>query len=180
MLAVFSIALVAACAPTNSAHRAAESPAATAPVEAHRELLSRLIGHWVLTGVIAGQNVVHDVEGAWALQSNYVRLDEVSRETSAAGRPQYEAAIYVGWLDSAHHYVCLWLDNTEVASGDVTCIAADTPGVLPFEFRDAHGALQIATTFTYHRADNTWTWQIDNVDAQGRHTQFATLTMRRR
>jgi len=176
ILLAMGLALAAGCAHGDARPRTV--PAA-APTEAHQQLLNHLAGHWVLTGAIAGHDVVHDMDGAWVLQGNYVRLDEVSREQDASGKPQYEATIYVGWLEAAHRYVCLWLDNTEVASGDVTCTAADTPDTLPFEFRDAHGALQIATTFTYHPADDRWSVQIDNVD-QGRRTSFAILEMRRR
>ncbi|MBS0384132.1 MAG: hypothetical protein JSS00_02135 [Proteobacteria bacterium] len=141
--------------------------------------MSKLVGHWVLSGTIAHQSVVHDVDAQWVLQGNYVRLDEISREASANGRRQYEATIYIGWLESGHHYVCLWLDNTEVASGEVTCVAASAQDAMAFEFRDAHGVLQIATTLTYRRANDTWEWRIDNV-SDGRATPFAALSMHRR
>lgn len=178
MLMALAIVIAPACAQTTSATQA-NAPAVSAPARAHaQEMLGRLVGRWVLTGTIAGQSVVHDVEGAWTLQHNYVRLDEISRERGANGQPSYEATIFVGWLESADHYVCVWLDNTEVASGDVTCTAANTPDAIPFQFRDTHGALMIATTFTYHRADDSWDWRIDNVQGDRAET-FATLTMRR-
>jgi hypothetical protein len=84
------------------------------------ELLDKLVGPWVLTGNIAGKSVVHDVEADWVLQHKYVRISEISRERGDDGQPQYEATIFVGWLESTQHFACLWLDNTEVASGDVT------------------------------------------------------------
>jgi hypothetical protein len=151
-------------------------PSATVAQAPAQELLSHLVGHWTLTGTIAGQQTTHDVDVAWTLQNRYVRLDEIARERGANGLPQYEATIFVGWLDD--HYVCIWLDNTGVASGRITCDAAPTTDALPFEFRE-HGALQIATTFRYNRAKDTWTWTIDNID-NGRTTRFADLIMRRR
>jgi hypothetical protein len=172
LLVVVAFAL-AACATTPAA-KARE----TADAPAH-ELMGKLVGHWLLTGVIAGENVEHDVDAEWTLQGKYVRISEVAHETDDTGRPRYEATIFVGWLESAHHYVCVWLDNTEVASGEVTCTARQMADALPFEFRDAHGALMIATTFTYHRADDAWDWRIDNVE-NGRTSTFATLTLRRR
>jgi hypothetical protein len=143
------------------------------------ELMGRLVGDWVLEGTIAGQNVVHDVNADWALQGNYIRISEVARETGDNGLPAYEAIIYVGWLASADHFVCLWLDNTEVASGRVTCRAAPAPDAFAFEFRNENGALMIATTFTYHRDTDSWSWQIDNVEG-GARTRFADLTLHRR
>ena len=73
----------------------------------------------------------------------------------------------------------VWLDNTGVASGKITCVAPQTTDALPFEFRDERGALQIATTFRYNRADDSWIWTIDNVE-NGHPSRFADLTMRRR
>ena len=180
ILLALALVVVPACAHTTNAIQPS-APAVSAPASASphaHEMLSNLVGRWVLTGTIAGQSVVHDVEGTWTLQNTYVRLDEVSREREADGRPSYEATIFVGWLEGPRHYTCIWLDNTEVASGEVTCTAADAPDAIPFQFRDAQGALMIATTFTYHPADDSWDWRID--DVQGDHTEtFATLTMRR-
>ena len=172
--ALAAIALILSAQPDARAAPQANAPVAEQPSQ---ELLGRLVGHWVLTGTIAGQSVTHEVDAGWTLQRHYLRLDEVSRERDAHGLAQYEATIFIGWLDD--HYVCLWLDNTGVASGDITCRAMAAPDALPFEFRDAHGALQIATTFRYNRADDTWTWRIDNIQ-DGRTERFADLTMRRR
>lgn len=143
------------------------------------ELMDKLVGRWVLTGDIAGENVVHDVDAAWVLQGRYVRISEVAREHDEQGRPRYEATIFVGWQENAHHYVCIWLDNTGVATGDVTCTASVAPDSLPLQFRDAHGALMIATTFSYNRADDTWRWRIDNIE-NGRVVHFANLVLQRR
>ncbi len=143
------------------------------------ELMDKLVGHWVLTGVIAGRETVHDVEAAWVLQRKYVRVTETSRERRGDGRPMYEATIYVGWLEAAHHYVCVWLDNTEVASGDVTCQAAETPNAMPFEFRDAHGAITFTNSFVYERANDTWEWRMANIH-DGASDPFGHVTLRRR
>jgi hypothetical protein len=119
---------------------------------------------------------VHDVEAAWVLQGNYVRITEVSRERDDNGRPAYEAIVFVGWLDD--HYVCTWLDNTEVASGEVACAAAPTADAIPFEFRDAQGALIFTNTFAYNRAEDTWEWRLDNI-RDGAADPFARVTLRR-
>lgn len=140
------------------------------------ELLGKLTGRWVLTGTIAGQPTTHDVEADWALQRSYVRIYEASRERNAAGAPEYEAIIYVGWLRD--HYVCLWLDNTEVASGDITCVAAPQGDVIPFEFRDRAGTLSFVNRFVYRRADDSWEWQMDNI-RDGQPVPFGRVTLRR-
>lgn len=171
--ALAAICLIA-CTQTGASNAVAQTPTAAAQSQ---DLLSHLVGHWTLTGTIAGQHTTHDVDVSWALQEHYVRLEEFSRERDTNGLPQYEATIFVGWLDD--HYVCIWLDNTGVASGKITCVAPQAVDALPFEFRDERGALQIATTFRYNRADDSWIWTIDNVE-NGHTSRFADLTMRRR
>jgi hypothetical protein len=151
----------------------------TAPTQSARseELLGRMVGRWVLTGVIARQATTHDVAGAWVLQDKYVRLTETSREKGPDGRPQYEAVILVGWLKD--HYVCFWFDNTEVASGEVTCSARVADDAIPFEFRDAKGALMFTNTFTYDRSSDAWRWRLDNVGPGGVST-FGDVVLRHR
>lgn len=141
-------------------------------------LLERMIGRWILTGEIAGQATVHDVEARWVLQGKYVRITEVSRERGEDGLPAYEATIFVGWLDSAERYVCLWLDNTEVASGEVTCLAPVAADTIPFEFRDRAGDLIFSNTFSYDRAEDAWQWRMVNTSG-GRENVFGVVTLRR-
>lgn len=144
-----------------------------------QELLGRLVGRWVMTGTMGRRSTVHDVEGAWALQHHYVRLIETSRERGDNGLPKYEATIFIGWVEAAHHYICIWLDNTDVASGDISCFASEAPNSIPFEFRDSHGALTITNTFTFHPASDTWDWRIDNV-RDGVAEPFARVSLHRR
>lgn len=145
---------------------------------ASRQMLERMIGRWVLTGEIAGQAATHDVEADWVLQGKYVRITEVSRESGDDGLPAYEATIFVGWLASADRYVCLWLDNTEVASGEVTCLAPQAPDAISFEFRDAQGALIFTNTFSYDAAHDAWRWRMVNT-SEGRQDLFGDVTLRR-
>jgi hypothetical protein len=179
MLVTLAASLLAACGhvSANESNSPNEAPTAGDPAlpQAH-ELMSRMVGRWVLTGTIAGQNTTHDVDAEWVLQGKYVRIDEVSRQRGDDGRPLYEATVYVGRLNG--RYVCLWLDNTEVASGEVTCSAAPASDAIPFEFRSADGGLMITNTFSYDRAADTWAWSLDNI-SDGRATPFGRVTLRR-
>ena len=140
------------------------------------DLLNRMTGHWVLTGVIAGRNTVHDIEASWVLQGNYVRISETSRERDTNGRPAYEAIVYVGW--TGERYVCFWFDNTEVASVPITCSARDAPDLIALEFRDQSGTLTFTNTFAYSPADDSWEWRMANI-RDGRPVLFGTVTLRR-
>lgn len=175
MLALGALVLTA-CATPSLAQQ--PSPARTEEPAAHG-LLDRMVGHWVLTGEIAGQATTHDVEVEWVLQHKYVRITEVSRERADNGLPQYEATIFVGWLETTNRYVCFWLDNTEVASGEVTCLALVAGDVIGFEFRDREGALIFTNRFTYDRAADTWQWRMVNPQG-GREEVFGEVTLNRR
>lgn len=172
-----SAVVLAACA--SSATPSPDPAIARAEAPAAHELLDRMVGRWVLTGEIAGQATTHDVEVEWVLQHKYVRITEVSRERGENGLPQYEATIFVGWLERADRYVCLWLDNTEVASGEVTCLAPVAGDAIAFEFRDGEGALIFTNRFTYDRAADTWQWRMVNTQG-GRDDVFGVVTLNRR
>jgi hypothetical protein len=116
--------------------------------------LSRLVGHWVLEGRIAGKDTTHDVDAEWVLNHLYVRLHEVSREKDSSGQAAYEAIVYVTWYAAAGEYAVLWLDTT--ASG----------GFSP-------------DSFVYDPASRTWAWVMDNVD-RGVPKPFGRVKLTRR
>jgi hypothetical protein len=180
MMGGLAVALSTACThvEASDARQAVDPAAATVPADASpEELLSRMTGRWVLTGVIAGDSTVHDVEGAYVLNDSYVRLTEVSREKGDNGQPLYEAIVYVGWAKD--HYVCFWLDNTEVASVDVSCRAPYAPDAIPLEFRGPDGTLIFTNVFTYDRKADTWRWLMSNV-GDGKTAVFGDVSLQRR
>ncbi|MBL8550816.1 MAG: hypothetical protein JNJ73_12600 [Hyphomonadaceae bacterium] len=178
-LATLALVFLSACTQTLATAPAQESPssAAPAPSAPAPDLLGKMTGRWTLTGQIAGQNTVHDVEADWVLQESYVRITEVSRERDASGKPAYEAIVLIGWLKD--HYVCFWFDNTEVASGDVTCRAPLTGDSIALEFRDGQGALIFTNTFAYRRAEDAWTWRMVGSE-NGQDALFGDVTLRRK
>lgn len=139
-------------------------------------LLDRLVGTWVLTGTIAGQDVAHDVAAAWVLGHQYLRIDEVSRETDGMGRPAYQATVFIGWDKPSGRYVCLWLDSTGGGglANDVFGYAERGTDSIAFVFGDDEG--RILNTFTYRGDDDTWTWAIDNQKGE-RIAPFARVTL---
>ena len=143
--------------------------------------LSRLVGHWILEGQIAGKETKHDVDGEWVLNRLYVRLHEVSREKDASGQPAYEAIIYVTLDTTPGGYVALWLDNT--ASGafadEGTGHAKPDGNSLPFIFKNSRGEVSFRNTFVYDPASQTWTWIMDNVD-KGVSKPFGLVKLSRR
>ena len=143
--------------------------------------LSRLVGHWVLEGRIAGQDTTHDVEGEWVLSHLYVRLHEVAREKDARGQAAYEAIVYVTRDLAPGGYAVLWLDNTASGAFAPEGIGHARPEgeSLPFVFKDAQGEVSFKNTFAYDPATRTWSWVMDNVD-KGVPRPFGRVTLRPR
>lgn len=141
-------------------------------------LLDRLVGRWVLTGTIAGGDVTHDITADWVLGHQYLRLDEVSRETDAVGAPQYQATVFIGWDKPSGRYVCLWLDSTGGGglANDVFGHAEPKTDQLAFVFGDDAG--RIHNTFAYDSTSDTWTWAIDN-EKSGERSPFARVSLAR-
>jgi hypothetical protein len=76
----FIVALVAP--PAFAQNQAASSP---------KDLLDKMTGHWVMTGVIANKQTTHDVDVDWVLNREYIRIHEVQREKDTNGGIGYEA-----------------------------------------------------------------------------------------
>lgn len=144
-------------------------------------LLDRLAGTWVLRGTLAGKQTAHDVVAEWVLNHLYLRLHETSREKDAAGRPEYEAIVLIGWDAAAGEYQCLWLDST--GGGGLTPQAVGRGrregDKIPFVWREKDGTVSFANTFAYDRAADSWAWIMDNID-KGKPVPFGRITLTRR
>jgi hypothetical protein len=127
-------------------------------------LLDHMTGHWVLRGTIAGKQTTHDVEAEWVIQHHYVRIHEISRDKDAKGQPQYEAMIFVGWIEAEKVTTCVWLDV--YGGSSIASIGVAQPGEnkIPFVFKDEKGDVTFRNDFIYDPAANAWEWHMDNVD----------------
>ncbi len=156
---------------------AARLPAQSLPADS---LFDRLIGRWVLQGIIARQNTTHDVTFDWMLGREYVQMHEVSRERAPNGGPAYEAVVLFGRDPQSGEYACLWLDNTGASAFEPQgigrgAVAGDS---IPFLFRYS-ATDRFHNTFVYHRATDSWEWHMDN-DSAGVRQPFARVTLTRR
>lgn len=143
-------------------------------------LLESLVGTWVLRGDIAGKPVTHAVNVQWVLGHEYIQIHETSQSKTAAGAPQYEAIVYIGWDPDLKKYACLWLDTTGGTglAGWALGHADANASKLVFLFSDKNGDPSLQNTFAYDRRTNTWRWKIDNLD-KGRLRPFADVKLTR-
>lgn len=149
------------------------------PNPAAVELLDRMVGKWVLSGTIGGEETTHDVDAEWLLNREYLRLHEVSRAHDAKGAPAYEAIVLISWDQRGGEYLCLWLDSTAGGGLSADTIAHGKPegDAIPFLFKLAGGNF-IHTTFVYARSSGTWQWMID-VEEGGKLQPFARVKLTR-
>ena len=139
-------------------------------------ILGQMTGNWVLQGTISGHETTHDVESAWVLGHEYIRLHEVSREQNAQGQAAYEAIVFIGWNQSSNDYTCLWLDSTGADGISPQAIAHGkrTGDEIAFLFDD-----NFHTTFVYNKSSDTWQWLMDN-DDHGKLSPFARVKLTRK
>ena len=154
-------------------------PAAPAQLATQGTVLDHFTGDWVMTGTIAGDEVVHDVDADWVLAGHYLRFHDFSREREANGDRAYEATVFIGWDAQTERFVCLWLDVTggEGLASGVLGYAAPVGDTIPFVF--GMDESQIHNTFVYHRATDSWEWTIVNARGEER-SEFAHVTLERR
>ncbi len=140
-------------------------------------LLNELTGKWVLKGIIAGQETIHDIDAKRVLNGQYVQLTEVSREKDGKGNPRYEAVVYLCWQEAKKQYFCLWLDNTsnEGISNQVIGRAKQNGDKIEFLFK-FNAATQFYTTFLYDRDTDTWQWHMDG-EEKGKLEPFARVKL---
>ena len=156
----------------------ASAQAPTAPMA--DDFLDRFTGKWVLEGAILGRPTTHDVTVEWVLDHQYLRIHEVSRDTSGGPHSRYEAIVFVAADRANGGYTCLWLDTT---NGDGLTIEAlgrakRVGDTIPFVFRGKDGKAAFTNTFEYDRASDAWKWSMDNVK-DDKPVPFARLILRR-
>jgi len=142
-------------------------------------LLDKLAGKWLLTGLIDGKQVKHDISAGWVLGHEYFQIRETSREKDAKGKLDYEAIIYLTFNKAGNEYDCLWLDNTSNAglSNGIIAHGKKEPNRLALLFK-FNETFNFHTTFTYNPEQHTWAWSMISED-KGKKDTFAKAIMRK-
>jgi len=141
--------------------------------------LDNLEGRWVMTGTIAGQEIVHDLEADWVLGGQYLYFHEIARGRDESGNPAYESRVYFGWDEADERLVCLWLDVTGGGGLVPDGFGYGKPDGDRIPFTRGEGTdVQIHNTFTYQRKMDSWAWRIDNV-RNGEASNFAQVVLHR-
>ena len=139
-------------------------------------LLDHLVGRWLLQGTVAGQKTTQDIDAAWVLEHQYLRIHEVSREQNKEGKPFYEAIVFIGWNQKSGEYACAWLDVYGGITPFSLGYAKRTQDEIPFLFKDEDNTFH--TTFTYFPKGDTWFWRLDS-EQKGVLSPYGRLTLTR-
>jgi hypothetical protein len=150
----------------------AQRPPVTSP------LLDHLVGRWVMRGTIAGKQTTHDITAEWVANHQYLRLHEVSRETTADRKPQYDAFIHIGWDEKKKVYPIIFLDNFWNIGPEAIGAGAEKGNELLFVWKDDNGAVGFTNDFLYDPKTDSWRWVMDNV-VEGTHKPFGRVTLSR-
>ncbi|MDZ7643074.1 MAG: hypothetical protein U5K76_01820 [Woeseiaceae bacterium] len=142
------------------------------------ELLDKFTGRWVLTGTIAGDDVVHSIDARRALGAPGT-LDS-STSVLRKGKLTTKRRMIIGWDEPSDRYVCLWLDSTGGSglSNGILGYAEKSEDELAFVF--AGDTRRFHTTFSYDQPNDIWYWTMDSEKKEGQFKPFARLTMSRR
>ena len=147
-----------------------------APLES--PLLDHLAGHWVLQGVIAGKPATHDVTAEWVANHQYLRLHEVSRDTTPDGKPAYDAFIHIGWNEKKKSYVIIWLDNFWTIDPASIGTGSAKANEILFLWRDPDGSVSFSNNFVYDPQTDSWEWAMANV-VKGTEKPFGRVKLTR-
>ena len=150
------------------------------------KLLDELVGNWDVTGKAAGELLLHSCTVDWILNHQFLRIHFLdvgskSHQRKKAGRDEhapYEAMVFVGYDNMSERYVVHWLD---IFGGRFS----ETLGYgkrkdrnsIRFLFEGGTGPLH--NTFTWNPRRRTWSMVIDQKDAKGKWTRFASESLQR-
>lgn len=135
------------------------------------QLLSALVGEWIMTGDVRGKPVQYRLQATRTLAGKFVELHMVDVQVP----PRYEARVFIG-ADKTGKVFAHWLDSFgpeySVPHGEGTACANTLEIRIPYPsgtFRDR---------FTYDPARHEWTIAIDGQNAAGEWVHFAGYRVR--
>lgn len=142
------------------------SNAAGPPPELEDHFLDNFVGDWKVERKMGnGRTVESSVRGEWTLKHHFVQLHYGAGEKN----PEYEAFVFIGFVEADKIYVCYWLD--------VYGAAYDGPGqgkigknLLGIEFKFGKG--ELTNKFTFDPQTKTWTSLIRQIE-KGEWKTFA-------
>jgi len=137
------------------------------------DLLDTLVGKWVLTRKIRGQEVRNTLEAEWVLNHQFLQINMKDMATP----PTYEAKVFIGYDNTSERYVAHWIDVYGGRFSETLAYGRrDGDSILlNFEYPDGpfHNEL------TWNATAKGWTFMMQRKNASGQWVPFAQDSLRR-
>lgn len=146
----------------------------------HDDLLDHLVGKWYVKGtIVGGRPIEHVCDAEWTLNHQFLKVHflDVGAGARAAGRPQYEALVFIGYDNMSARYVVHWIDvfggrfSETLGYGNHVGDGGSADNAIRFVFEYPDGPLH--NTFTWNGEAGTWSIVIRQKDEGGHWTSFA-------
>ena len=131
-------------------------------------LLERLVGRWMVKGVVGSHAVQYQMDGRWTLQHRYVELHMQDVKHRPA---QYEARVFIGADTVPDHVLAHWIDIFGAAYSVPPATGVIRGDSLMLDFPYPTGAFH--DSFVLDRAHKTWRIRLDAADGKGGWKRFA-------
>ena len=137
------------------------------------ELLEHLVGNWMLTRAIRGQEVQNSVQAGWVLNHQFLQV----HMKDVASPPAYEAFVYVGYDNTSERYVVHWLDAYGGRFSETLGFGTRDGNSIRLVFEYPDGPFH--NTWTWDPASGSWSFAMKSKDASGQWKPFAEDSLRR-
>lgn len=126
--------------------------------------------------LLSASSAEMDLTAEWVLNHQFLFLDEKDAIT-IAGKPGYEAHIYIGYYNASERYVIHWIDIFGGRFSETLGYGARTGNSIKFVFEYSDGPFHNA--FTWNPGDKSWRFFLEQKGVNGKWKTFADQTATR-
>jgi hypothetical protein len=141
------------------------------------DLADHMIGTWKLGGKIMGRDAHHEVEAAWVLNHQFVRIHEKTEDAAPASERRYEATWFLGYDPVSERYVLHLLDVFGGRFSETLGYGTRDGSSIHFVFEYPDGPFH--TTYQWSPEKDTWQWLMTQKDKDGKWAEFGDLKLTR-
>jgi hypothetical protein len=157
---------------------ASGSAIAQTPNEWNDELVEHLAGIWKLEGTITSHPVHHEIRARWVLNHQFLIIQERTAANAPETEHRYQATWFLGYDSVSERYVMHLLDVFGARYSETLGYGTRDGNSLRFVFEYPDGPFH--TTFRWQPQGDSWRWQMEQKDKDGKWSPFADLTLTRR
>jgi hypothetical protein len=151
--------------------------AAQTSLPSQDEFLDHIAGTWKMEGQVMGRAAHHDVQADWVLNHQFLRIHEKTSPDAPAAENRYEAIWYLGYDSISERYVLHLFDVFGTRFSETLGYGLRSGDEIRFVFEYPDGPFH--TTFRWFPGKDSWEWQMEQKNKDGKWTSFAGLKLTR-